>query len=288
MKLKNKIVVEILGGLGNQLFQYAFLTALKKNNPNHEFYIDINRFNTVDDNKGYQLEDYFNLGLVPASKEIINELTDGVNLISRIKRKIFGLKSTFIVEKGRCFNDDYLVVNSDAYFKGLWQSELYFKDVRDEILEELKSGLNIDLDLKFEFPEKSVSLHVRRGDYYSNESYFKMLGGVCDVDYYKQALKLLESKIQDFNVIVFSDDTEWVKKEFKFLHDYNVVYSSNQKDIEGLILMSRCEHNIIANSTFSWWGAWLNQNPEKIIICPENWYADATQTDIIPGEWVRI
>ncbi len=115
-----------------------------------------------------------------------------------------------------------------------------------------------------------------------------MLGGVCDVDYYKQALKLLESKIQDFNVIVFSDDTEWVKKEFKFLHDYNVVYSSNQKDIEDLILMSRCEHNIIANSTFSWWGAWLNQNPEKIIICPENWYADATQTDIIPGEWVRI
>ena len=131
----------------------------------------------------------------------------------------------------------------------------------------------------------SVSLHIRRGDYVHSAAR-DLFGGVCDIGYYNSALALLKSKIPDVSVYVFSDEIEWAKAN---LSHANTVFLEQCADYEEMFLMSRCEHNIIANSSFSWWGAWLNTNAEKIVIAPRRWHkTGGNALTPVPASWTRL
>lgn len=293
--MNGKIIVEIVGGLGNQLFQYALYLKLKKIYNENEVYIYLGRFNDTDDNKGFQISEYFEMCVPHVYEGDIDEyIDDSLSLLSRIKRKAFGRKESFILEvNGSCKIDfNHLDENKNYYIRGLWQREEYFKEISCEI----RRAYNItDPDVInkwndiFSLNETYVSLHVRRGDYISNPKYKKILDGVCDRNYYLNSISHMKKLVSlDVTFVVFSDDIEWVKKEFDFLNKEKVIYSSNERDIEDLYFMSKCSAHIIANSTFSWWGAWLNSNENKVVIAPKQWFKNKTSSSIVPRDWIRI
>ncbi len=173
-----------------------------------------------------------------------------------------------------------------------YQNEKYFIDIAGEIKKEFT--------LKNDFSEKakeylqriensnSVSLHIRRGDYVENKK-VNAYHGVCGLDYYNEAMRIIKEKINNPVFFVFSDDIAWAKENLKGT-EFVFVSCPEIEDVEELILMSKCKHNIIANSSFSWWGAWLNNNSEKIVIAPKKWFNNkkAKQMDIVPSNWLRI
>ena len=136
---------------------------------------------------------------------------------------------------------------------------------------------------------KSVSLHVRRGDFVNNPQTFSH-HGVCEPGYYREAIGKIKEQHTDLEVFVFSDDMDWAKANITTDLPVTFVNGAGRQDFEDLYLMSLCRHNIIANSSFSWWGAWLNPNPEKIVVAPARWFNDKnTDTkDLLPPEWVKL
>jgi hypothetical protein len=134
---------------------------------------------------------------------------------------------------------------------------------------------------------KSVSIHIRRTDYVSNPN-TRRFHGICDMDYYYKAVKMIAGKVHSSNFFLFSDDINWVKENFRI--KYPTIFVDHiGSDAEELLLMSLCKHNIIANSSFSWWGAWLNRNLSKIVIAPKKWFkVNVNERDIVPQEWIRI
>ena len=136
---------------------------------------------------------------------------------------------------------------------------------------------------------ESVSLHVRHGDYVTNAD-TNSFHGVCSLDYYKNAVSKIKQEMP-LPFFIFSDDIIWAKENLDFIGNMTFIeYNGATPDHEEMYLMSLCQHNIIANSSFSWWGAWLNQNPNKIIIAPQNWFNDVSldTKDLIPNEWIRL
>ncbi len=297
------LIVEIVGGLGNQMFQYAFYHKLKKYYPDNQVKIWLERFDKTYDNQGYELQNVFGINKAPIlyNDDVSNLIDDSVDFFSRIRRKIFGRKETFFLE--RIFRYDSKVFNlknnKKIYFRGLWQDELYFKDLRLDLLELFKfNEINLNADnlkvLKRINNSNSISIHIRRGDYISNEKYNHILGGVCSYSYYKEALDLIQNKIANTSLFIFSDDIDWVKTEFDFLSGHDLTFVNHNKGSNSHIdmyLMSHCKHNIIANSSFSWWGAWLNMNESKIILAPEKWFKNNTRLEdnsIVPDSWIKI
>lgn len=194
---------------------------------------------------------------------------DSTNLTSRIRLKIFGSRKTFFLEKKFKYDNKVFELNKEenVYFRCLWQDESYFKDYRQELLLKFKfpqitDEINLNI-LKLIETCNSVSVHVRRGDYVENIKYKEILGDVCNYKYYKDALDLISNKELNPIFYIFSDDIQWVKNNFDFLNEKKVFFISHNKGKKSFIdmqLMSICKHNIIANSTFSWWAAWLNNN----------------------------
>lgn len=297
------LIVEIVGGLGNQMFQYAFYHKLKKHHKDSQVKIYLKRFGETPDNQGYELGNVFGISQEPIvyDKDVSNLIDDSVNFISRVKRKILGRKKTFYLEQ--IFRYDSKVFsqknNQVIYFRGLWQDELYFSDLRNELLEVFHfrtdnlDNCNLQI-LKQIKQSNSVSIHIRRGDYISNEKYNNILGGVCTYRYYKEALEYLQSKVESTSLFVFSDDIDWVKSEFDFFEGKKVTYVSGNFGKESYIdmyLMTMCKHNIIANSSFSWWGAWLNKNELKIVLAPEKWFKNNRRLEdnnIVPSTWTKV
>lgn len=190
------------------------------------------------------------------------------------------------------FDENILKVRNDSFIHGYWQSEKYFADIgqllRDEFtlkkpFQDRLAGL-----MRFIESSNSVSVHFRRGDYVLNEE-VSNIHGYCDLNYYTSAIDMLRRKLGNIVLVIFSDDLEWVKNNFK--SDLQVQFvASDGNPSEEICLMSLCNHNIIANSTFSWWGAWLNRNPEKIVIAPEKWFSTTARSakDLVPDSWIRI
>jgi len=176
---------------------------------------------------------------------------------------------------------------------GFWQNAKYFKNIEKEIREEFT--LRKPLDEKFANISRqienipSVSIHIRRGDYV-NDPKTKAVHNVCDLDYYNKAIDIIKTNVNNPTFFVFSDDIDWVSKNLEINSPTFWVSNLKSKDYEELILMSKCKHNIIANSSFSWWGAWLNQNPDKIVIAPKQWLINKTadELDILPPRWIKI
>ena len=284
------IIINITGGLGNQLFQYAFGRALSIKNK-CQLKLDISSY------QNYEWHDYslrpFSIRENFADKSDC-ELLKGekFSFVRKIKQNIFNNKKFYYSEKDLRFNEKYKNLANPAYISGYWQSEKYFKQVEEIIRNEFKivippSKPNQNLIKKIE-KENAISLHVRRGNY-ANIKHVNKVHGTSPLSYYNDAIKVLIPKIPDPVFYIFSDDIEWAKKNLIINNETVFVdFNNSTTDFEDMRLMSMCKHHIIANSSFSWWGAWLNPRMDKIVVAPKHWFANQTDIqDLLPQGWVK-
>jgi hypothetical protein len=285
------IITRIIGGLGNQMLQYAYAKALQQKG--HEVKIDISAFETYKLHGGYQLDKY-NIDLDSSTKDENDKFYKNTFFYKVLRR--FGMDfSRRIKEKSLLFDNRFLEIEDNSYLDGYFQCEKYFKDIREIILKQFTinqevSNYTKEIENKIQNSQNSCSLHIRRGDFVNSTNI--NIHGACDIEYYKKAMKYLEEKVENINYFIFSDDIEWVKENLAI---QNAIYiDSKEKRIphEDIYLMSLCKNNIIANSSFSWWGAWLNQNEKKMVIAPKRWFADdkleSQSKDIVCESWVKI
>lgn len=288
------IVVKLMGGLGNQMFEYAAGRALSINR-SVPMYIDLNWFKnkSVDTLRPYELG---NLKTIQESFDIQNcELLPDTTT-SRLKILISGGDKSFVkyTESKFNYNPAVLKLPGKSYLDGYFQSEKYFLFIRDVLLSEfvpsysLNSAAKKDLEL-IKSTSESVSLHVRRGDYVANKN-AAQFHGLTGIDYYNAALKEVAKDSDDkLTVFIFSDDLDWCKKNLKFKYPIHFIGSA-QNSFDDMWLMSHCRNNIIANSSYSWWGAWLNKNEKKKVVGPRLWFADKGMdySDVLPKEWIKL
>jgi len=294
------IITKLQGGLGNQMFQYAIGKTLSEKNKT-ELKLDLSFYNKQP--KNTTLREYslgcFNVKKNIATDKEIKKLKKYEWKNSRrhfLYNLIFADRLIYIEEKWFDFEENYLKIKNNAYLDGYWQSEKYFSAQGGKNIEKIiqkKFTLKKDLNnIAKGTSEKiinsnSVSIHIRRGDYANNPD-TKSYHGLCPIGYYEKAIKKITNKIKNPTFYIFSDDIEWVKKNLKT--NFPMIFVEGNKDYEDLILMSYCKHNIIANSSFSWWGAWLNKNPNKIVIAPKKWFVNETKNtnNLIPKPWIQL
>jgi len=292
------IIIKLNGGLGNQMFQYAFGRAYSLK-CNIDMKLDITWFEKVpisDTKRNYEL-DIFSLPISFAKNHEIKDIKGFTSFLpdrffKLLHRKFPFLSNSYCPENSYSFDPSILKCRNHAYFEGYWQSYKYFDSFRDIILKDFTYTLPISIKTqqleKIILQSNSISLHVRRGDYVSNAQ-ANSYHGVASLIYYKDAISYISKRIEKIQLFIFSDDIAWVKEHLNI--DMNVLYVDYKKNaFEDIYLMSKCKHNIIANSSFSWWGAYLNENESKIVIAPKQWFTDLTidTTDLIPSEWVRL
>lgn len=283
------IIVKVMGGLGNQLFQYALYRQFQENG--REAYLDVSWYymNRGADRK-YQL-DIFNTKILECSQKQKYALANNdKNIFGVAWHRLFGNRGSHIVEidLGR-FNPAILKLQN-GYLDGYWQSEGYFKGIAGLLWEEVtlknafdKKNENMLGDIE---RTNSVAIHVRRGDYLKVH---EMYGGICTENYYNSGMEYMERHIGNAHYFVFSDDMYWCREFFGSRN--NVTYVDINDENTGhcdLMLMSKCRNIIIANSSFSWWAAWLNRNKEKIVVAPDRWTNDNACMHIVPESWIRI
>ncbi len=294
------IITKIQAGLGNQMFQYATGLRLAKHN-NTVLELDIRSFDNMDKNDTPR---YYELDLLSISAKIATEDELGKikepdykrNLKEKVKHRLGTGKHLFYYgENSPEFNPRILTLKDNTYLVGWWQSEQYFVDIADTLRKEFtpkrKPSLKNSKILEQALATNSVGIHVRRGDYVTNK-YATAFHGLAPIDYYNAAVTFMKTYVDEAHFFVFSDDIKWCKANFKFGHRVTFVEGNDGPlAYEDLRIMAACKHNIIANSSFSWWGAWLNPNPEKIIIAPRIWYAEEDRNrkaDIVPNNWMRL
>lgn len=270
------IIVQICGGLGNQLFQYAYARALQEKGNNVRL---ASVFYTHYRTKREYLLDNFNIRIKRGylAEKLLSPIAD--NDLS------FQIRNRFIREElSPGYKPELLDIRGTCYMIGVFQSEKYFKNLEEKLRTEIypKKKIVISRELKKILSSKNtVSIHIRRGDY-------KQLNNVLGMKYYSDAVDFIKKRVRDPLFLVFSDDMQWVK-EHLHLAGHIIFVNSDRKlqDFEELMVMSKCRHQIIANSTFSWWGAWLNTNPDKIVVGPKNW-SRSPHSNIMPEDWIRI
>lgn len=309
------VIIRMTGGLGNQMFQYALYLKLCSMGKEVKF----------DDFTEYEGREArpvmlwaFGIDYPRATREELNTITDGfLKLSHRIRRKLFGRKSLEYHEKDGNF--DIQVLGKDpAYLTGYFQSEKYFKDIEDKVRQafvfsdriwnEFGDGRSGSDRVKLKGCGKqrteryleqiesclSVSVHVRRGDYLENDEVY---GGICTENYYCGAIEMVLNAFPDAVFFMFSNDAAWVGKwikelcgKLKLSEERFVVVEGTTEDTGylDLLLMSRCRHHILANSSFSWWGAWLNASKDKLVIAPSKWFNNQELRDIYTEDMIRI
>lgn len=299
MRNFGKKIVKFNGGLGNQMFQYAFACALA-DKFNVEVLFDFSFFEDIKltdtfTTRVFEL-DVFNIGCKAASQEDLNKVKrpDFESKLKRSLAKMFTEKYgiNYIREKNSYVFDKKLLNSPNyIYYDGYFQNEKYFKHLKNTFLK--KFSLKVPIDERNQtvlnkiLETNSVSIHIRRGDYVSLES-TSNIHGICSLEYYKNALEYIVKKIKNPHFFLFSDDIEWVIKNLKLEYPFTIVDFNQGKGWFDLNLMKQCKHNITANSSFSWWGAWLNENPDKIVISPKKWTLQKQKLDIIPHEWIKL
>ncbi len=263
-------IVKISGGLGNQMFQYAYGRNLELAGQKVIFDTSFYSGNlgTKDTPRYFKL-DNFNI----TDCQFSNQARPALEILHKIKRRL-GFKI-----------EEY------------YQNENYFKNATALIKREftLKRPFSESSQIwnnKIKAASHSVLLHIRRGDYVTNP-YANAFHGLCSVEYYKMAVNELVERLQtrDITIFVFSDDIAWARENINFPYKIEFADVPDVPDYEKMILMAQCQHDIIANSTFSWWPAWLNNNPDKIVFAPRQWFknkAAAAANDIVPNSWIKI
>jgi len=262
------------GGLGNQIFQIAVAYAHAKKN------LDVAVFDLNNSHTPHQGEN------ISKYKNTIFHEFNHIDNVYEICSNVFSQPNHSYCE---------IPYTNNQQLQGFYQSERFFLNVKKELINKLISGIKSEKEkyenvtkfissIEFNYEKPLVSVHIRRGDYLK----FPHIHTPCGLDYYKKALSIMKEKIGDFKLIFISDDKDWCKETFK---DLESSISPFNDEIEDLILMINCKHNIIANSSFSWWGAYLNQNPNKIVIGPKKWFGPGgpqDQQDTIPKNWIKI
>lgn len=291
------IIVRMWEGLGNQLFQYAFARAYALKT-GQVVKLDTERIFEQLYTEGNVKREYALNGFsITIEKATIKDL-EKYNFMERrtiLQKTLFLLakcglwKYSFWEESIENFSPEIRYSSGNRYLKGWFQNEKYFSKYRSILLKELtpKRKIVIPRELRELLDtNNTVSLHIRRGDY-------KKIGAMLSMQYYINAYQWMQNTNPQCTYLVFSDDLKWAKENLEFIdHKYFVNERGTLKDYEELMIMSKCHHNIIANSTFSWWGAWLNKHPDKIVIAPKRWFIrnpkEEEDINITPKEWKRI
>jgi Glycosyl transferase family 11 len=298
------IVIQLAGGLGNQMFQYAYGKALsaKLKVP---FYIDASLLNYYPSSK-YNTQRQYTLDIFDINTEgVLGNDIWWLNQVKKnkfitiflyklyIKKLLFSNKLNVYEQTPDGNPEEWMGVIPNTYIKGSFQSEIVFKDIETEIHKDFTfqnlPPENIHTVLLQIRGIESVAIHIRRGDYTLQHN--KEVHGVLGLEYYKKAILLLLERVKNPVFFVFSDDIDWVKENLRIDNiDIRFFENLNAPDYEDLRMMSNCKHNIIANSSFSWWGAWLNQNSNKIVIAPSNWFVTQNKdlNHLIPKAWIQL
>lgn len=291
------ITVKITWWLWNQMFQYALWKHLAIKN-NTELVLDISWFQTYKLHK-YCLHIFGIQDRIASQKEIPRYNKQYKNkYLSFLRSKFTWLVKYYIPhhieEKQFNFDPTILHTKNNHYLEWYWQTDKYFSDIeqiiRDAFVVTLAPSKQNQNTLRQIIGTNSVSLHIRRGDYVSS-AINQRIYGTCDLDYYERAIKIISTKVSDPIFYIFSDDIDWAKKHLQSEGQYIFVdWNNAETNYEDLRLMYHCKHNIIANSSFSWWGAWLNQNPHKLVIAPAKRFNNDMYdwSDIVPTSWIKI
>jgi len=267
------IIIKLTGGIGNQMFQYALGRKLSIDKKT-EFALDISWYEKSLDRR--YLLDNFQISEKLGTK------------FEKIKAKFFAN----VKEKNFLFDPKIFHLSKNSYLDGYWQSPKYFEGIEDILQKDFTlkkpQGEKYDEMLRKIVAGNSVSLHVRRGDYKASKN-VKIFADITP-EYYQNAIVYIKEKIGIIHLFVFSDDVNWVKENLKIDVPTTFVSEEGFADYQELALMSNCKHNIIANSTFSWWASWLNSNKNKIVITPSKWFniEEMSAEDFIPKTWVKI
>jgi hypothetical protein len=293
----NDVVIRLVGGLGNQLFQYATARAVAARN-NTELVLDLSWFSTVAD-RAYALAPFaINARILQEGPSMQTSKAQSLwnRMVHRLVRQS-GLKKSgrpLFAERHFYFDPAVLDVRTPIYLDGYFQSERYFSDCADLIKEELRVVATPARQAQ-EMLEKigsseAVCLHVRRGDYVAN-AITQAFHGSCSLDYYRKGFGVATEGMRNPVVFVFSDEPLWVRENLKLEAPTVVVdiHGPNQAH-EDLRLMAACRNFVIANSSFSWWAAWLGEHSSKKVVAPQRWFAAAKNDtrDLLPADWVRI
>ena len=279
------IITKIWGGLGNQLFEYALgrKLSLAKNT---ELKLDTSQFRK-DTRRVYDIY-HFNIAGSVANR-IVTAKFKLLNLFDSSKPYY---KKHIVQDQGFYFDPNIFSISDNSFIQGYWQSEKYFKDIEDTIRKDItlkeQPGQKYHELLNEINNSNSISIHVRRADYLSPKN-LKVFA-LCTPDYYKKAVEIIAEKTGSLKLFFFADDIAWLKQTISTSYPSKFVSAQGLTDCQELMLMSACKHNIVANSSFSWWGAWLNTNPGKIVIAPEKWVVNPARhnKDLLPQEWIKL
>lgn len=291
------IIVRLMGGLGNQMFQYAFGRCLSERN-NSEVKLDTSSFpERTPANGSYVVRNYdldvFDISPQFATDIEISSLSKRTSmpLLDRLLNKALGYKDSVVLEPHFHFSPIVHESPDNRYLIGYWQSPKYFAEIESSIRREFsfREPPSVEAQRMLEQIEgvTSICVNVRRGDFVTNPFH-----GSYGIDYFQAADAVLKERIADYQYFVFSDDIEWCEANLEFdvpstfvSHEY-----AGSKFEDYLRLMSACKHFVIPNSSFAWWAVWFNQDPEKIVIAPKAWFQDPKfdTRDLIPETWIRL
>ena len=289
------IVMKIHGGIGNQMFQYALGRHLALRHKTEllldvSFYQKENKRHTT---RAFQL-DLFNTELLFATERDLKQLL-GLPFLRVLNRQLnrFGINllSNYYSEKAHHFRNEVLSLKDNTYLEGYWQTPQYFEEIeviirKDFVFKEAVNTINTGLAQQIQATQ-SVAIHIRRGDYLNNS-----LHDVFDMNYVEKGMALMQNLLGDkIHLFIFSDDLPWCRENLNTLYPHmSRAYCDGGNSKEDLQLMSMCKHFMIANSSFSWWAAYLSNNIDKIVVAPKKWFNDESinASDLIPQNWIRI
>ena len=279
---KKQIIIVLSGGLGNQMFQYALYLYFRTKGV--EAKIDDTTEYLHEKKRRPQLE-IFGIRYERATPEEICHWTDSyMDLPSRVRRKLFGRQTRLYMDP--CHFDPAVLTMEDGYLYGWWQSEKYFQEIAGQVQkaftlpEKLLTGKNKLCGMNMQKCE-SVGVHIRRGDYLEAD---ELYGGICTEEYYHRAMEKMRRELPGCRFFIFTNDPDWAREHMRGEDICIVEENDEAHGYLDMYLMSRCKHNIIANSSFSWWAAWLNENPKKKIIAPPRWVNGREMPDIYTKE----
>lgn len=283
MARQQRVVVEMSGGIGNQLFQYAAALALSRR-LRARLILDVSWYRRRQDptrSRVFQLDKVMNLGEI----ERIERPT-----FAPLRRTVRFLDGSKVLTDNRISPSQLALVDdkTDLVMRGYWQSESYFSEVAELLrnsFNQVKSEAILGLaHFRTQLGPETLGLHVRRGDYESDPK-TNFFHGLCDEFYFDRAVNLVCGKCAVDRVVIFSDDIEWCKKTLKFQLSHFFVDDAIQ-DIDQFVLLSQCKHHVISNSSFSWWAAWLGQSKGQLVVYPQRWFSDGRRLESMPGAWV--
>ena len=291
-------IIKVYGGLGNQMFQYAFGRSISLKH-NAELFFDFSPLKDASVSHGSRpLLSLFQVDAKQAPQAMIDKLEkDATPRLVKFMRKVFGRRRTI---KTSCFHEPHfhfceeaLKVQRPTIFSGYWQSSKYFSEYQEAIRKDFTfpdftENHNKDYANAIAQAENAVSLHIRRGDYIANPATNKVHGVPLEI-YYQDAVKHFEENTKNPHFFIFSDDIDWVKENLTISNMTLVAGNSGDKAFRDMQLMSLCKHHILANSSFSWWGAWLSNMPGTVI-APKMWFLDTSLNtkDLYEESWLKF